>query len=41
MADALALTFALPVAKKIPEDIYIKRREEATKKEEYDPYTRV
>ena len=41
LADALALTFALPVAKKIPEDIYIKRREAATKKEEYDPYTRV
>ena len=41
LADALALTFALPVAKKIPEDIYIKRRNEATKKEEYDPYTRV
>ena len=41
LADALALTFALPVAKKIPEDIYIKRRREATHKEEYDPYTRV
>ena len=41
LADALALTFALPVAKKIPEDIYIKRRRDATQKEEYDPYTRV
>ena len=41
LADALALTFALPVAKKIPEDIYIKRRKVATQKEEYDPYTRM
>ena len=38
LADALALTFALPVAKKQPEDIYIKRRKEATQKAEYDPY---
>jgi len=38
LADALALTFALPVAKKEIEDIYIKRRKVATQKEEYDPY---
>tara|TARA_B100000405_G_scaffold56253_2_gene38051 strand:- start:652 stop:1977 length:1326 start_codon:yes stop_codon:yes gene_type:complete len=38
LADALALTFALPVAKKQPEDIYIKRRKEATQKTDYDPY---
>jgi len=38
LADALALTFALPVAKKVPEDIYIKRRKEATQKTDYDPY---
>ena len=41
LADALALTFALPVAKKVPEDIYIKRRKEATQKVDYDPYTRI
>ena len=41
LADALALTFALPVAKKVPEDIYIKRRKEATGKTEYDPHTRL
>ena len=41
LADALALTFALPVAKKQPEDIYIKRRKEATGKTEYDPYSRL
>ena len=41
LADALALTFALPVAKKEMEDIYIKRRKVATQKEEYDPYTRM
>ena len=38
LADALALTFALPVAKKELEDIYIKRRKEATGKTDYDPY---
>ena len=38
LADALALTFALPVAKKVPEDIYIKRRKEATGRSDYDPY---
>ena len=38
LADALALTFALPVAKKQPEDIYIKRRKAATQKTDYDPY---
>jgi hypothetical protein len=38
LADALALTFALPVAKKEMEDIYIKRRKVSTGKEEYDPY---
>ncbi len=38
LADALALTFALPVAKKMPEDIYIKRRTESTQKKDYDPY---
>ena len=38
LADALALTFALPVAKKQPEDIYIKRRKEATQETDYDPY---
>ena len=38
LADALALNFALPVAKKEMEDIYIKRRREATQKAEYDPY---
>ena len=41
LADALALTFALPVAKKVPEDIYIKRRKESTQKADYDPYTRI
>ena len=41
LADALALTFALPVAKKVPEDIYIKRRKVATGKTEYDPYSRL
>jgi len=41
LADALALTFALPVAKKVPEDIYIKRRKESTGKTEYDPYSRL
>ena len=41
LADALALTFALPVAKKEMEDIYIKRRKEATQKKDYDPYTRI
>jgi len=38
LADALALTFALPVAKKVPEDIYIKRRKASTQKTDYDPY---
>ena len=38
LADALALTFALPVAKKQPEDIYVKRRKEATQQTDYDPY---
>ena len=38
LADALALTFALPVARKEMEDIYIKRRKEATQKTDYDPY---
>ena len=38
LADALALTFALPVAKKEMEDIYIKRRSESTQKKDYDPY---
>ena len=38
LADALALTFALPVAKKVPEDIYIKRRKTSTQKADYDPY---
>ena len=38
LADALALTFALPVAKKVPEDIYIKRRKVSTQKADYDPY---
>jgi len=41
LADALALTFALPVAKKVPEDIYIKRRKEATQQVDYDPYKAV
>ena len=41
LADALALTFALPVAKKEMEDIYIKRRKATTKKKDYDPYTRI
>ena len=41
LADALALTFALPVAKKIPEDIYVKRRKIATGKKDYDPYSRL
>ena len=41
LADALALTFALPVAKKEMEDIYIKKRKEATHKKDYDPYTRM
>ena len=38
LADALALPFALPVAKKELEDIYIKRRKVATQKKDYDPY---
>ena len=38
LADALALTFALPVAKKEMEDIYIKRRKVSTGKKDYDPY---
>ena len=38
LADALALTFALPVARKEVEDIYIKRRRVATQKKDYDPY---
>ncbi len=38
LADALALTFALPVAKKEIEDIYTKRRKKATGKADYDPY---
>ena len=38
LADALALTFALPVAKKEMEDIYIKRRRETKSKKDYDPY---
>ena len=41
LADALALTFALPVAKKEMEDIYIKKRKETTHKKDYDPYTRI
>ena len=41
LADALALTFALPVAKKEMEDIYIKRPKVATQKKDYDPYTRI
>ncbi len=41
LADALALTFALPVAKKEMEDIYIKRRNESKQKVEYDPYSRL
>ena len=41
LADALALTFALPVAKKEMEDIYIKRRDESKQKVEYDPYSRL
>jgi hypothetical protein len=41
LADALALTFALPVAKKEMKDIYIKKRRETTHKKEYDPYTRM
>jgi len=41
LADALALTFALPVAKKVPEDIYVKRRKIATGKKDYDPYSRL
>ena len=41
LADALALTCALPVAKKEMEDIYIKKRKEATHKKDYDPYTRM
>jgi hypothetical protein len=41
LADALALTFALPVAKKEMEDIYIKRRKVSTGKKDYDPYTRM
>ena len=41
LADALALTFALPVAKKVPEDIYIKRRKDATQQVDYDPYKAV
>jgi len=41
LADALALTFSLPVAKKVPEDIYIKRRKEATQQVDYDPYKAV
>jgi hypothetical protein len=41
LADALALTFALPVGKKEVEDIYIKRRRETKHKKDYDPYSRI
>lgn len=37
LADALALTFAHPVAKQEPKDIYIKAQERAVKKD-HDPY---
>jgi len=36
IADALALTFAFPVRKKLPRDIY--DRVKKNKSEEYDPY---
>lgn len=39
MADALALTFAYPVGKKLPSDIYTRGRQ--TKHGEYDPYSLV
>ena len=41
LADALALTFALPVGRKEVEDIYIKRRRETKHKKDYDPYSRI
>ncbi len=37
LADALCLTFASPVRKKLPEDIYVKSQSRA-KKDEHDPY---
>lgn len=37
LADALALTFAFPVKKRVPQDIYIKAQER-TKKSDHDPY---
>lgn len=37
LADALALTFAFPVKKKVPQDIYIKAQER-TQKADHDPY---
>ena len=39
LADALALTFAYPVGKKLPTDIYTKGRQGS--RAEYDPYSRV
>lgn len=37
LADALALTFAFPVKKRVPQDIYIKAQER-TQKADHDPY---
>lgn len=39
LADALALTFAYPVGKKLPTDIYTKGKQGS--RAEYDPYSRV
>ena len=40
MADALALTFAYPVRKRAPKDIYA-RMTRANNKEDYDPYAKI
>lgn len=39
LADALALTFAYPVRKKLPQDIYVKAQDRHEK--DYDPYASV
>ena len=40
LADALCLTFASTVRKKLPEDIYVKRKEQ-NKRNDHDPYKEV
>jgi hypothetical protein len=39
LADALALTFAYPVRKKLPQDIYVKAQ--GRQEKDYDPYASV